>query len=522
MNLDKGIINHWANLFESEEAKANGTYVTEKIGPEQIDEATLQGFKKEDFEEIVKSINQELKSKRLESWSATLLGSGEDFTIVLDDSNSEPPHFDTEYYSADGAYDEWYEVKSYERERVMKIVFNEIDREIKNASENFQFVNTYVDDEESGESHTMYKMVPKAKAKKLVDDAVRNLIDKEYNMMRKLPQEKREKFFRDHSWPRFALMAANNGQYISNRTDNISAPYSIDGFGRMLMDMAEKIGAYTREDFQNLVGKDELETGFDMDGNEKKKERDQRGEFDSATWNIRESEDGNGKEIIDTFTNILNCGLPKPELKKMLASLETLKGKEDMINQAELERLITMYKSELGGDVGEEEMVGEVMSPAEIMASWNKNHADDEKKAAEEKAKKDAETQARGIKRITITEVGSDGTIKYTIVKNDGTEREEVSKGIGTDDEEFKRTKRMLRTMSGKTPDDLDVFVAMLRRAFDSASKTPIQWYYHFDRGDEGRLDDDWYYRPSEDYFGYTPDFVQSIFDAGGRVGGMI
>ena len=62
----------------------------------------------------------------------------------------------------------------------------------------------------------------------------------------------------------------------------------------------------------------------------------------------------------------------------------------------------------------------------------------------------------------------------------------------------------------------------MLRRAFDSASKTPIQWYYHFVRGEEGRLDDDWYYRPSEDYLGYTPDFVQSIFDAGGRVPGMI
>lgn len=34
MNLDTGIINHWANLFECEEAKKNGTYVAEEIGSE--------------------------------------------------------------------------------------------------------------------------------------------------------------------------------------------------------------------------------------------------------------------------------------------------------------------------------------------------------------------------------------------------------------------------------------------------------------------------------------------------------
>lgn len=265
-------------------------------------------------------------------------------------------------------------------------------------------------------------------------------------------------------------MAATNKEYIGARTDGVGS-YSMNGCGRMLMDMAEKIGAYTWEDFQNLVGDEDLETGFDMnDPIEKQRRKDQDAEFDDATMNIREGENQDANQ----------------------------------------------------NDADNKEKIGDAMSPAEIMASWNKNHADDEKKAAEEKARKEAEAQARGIKQIIITSVSDDGTINYKIVKNDGTEKEDVSKGVGTDDEEFKRTKRMLRTMSGKTPDDLDVFVAMLRRAFDSASKTPIQWYYHFDRGDEGRLDDDWYYRPSEDYFGYTPDFVQSIFDAGGRVGGMI
>jgi hypothetical protein len=325
-----------------------------------VDEATIKGFTRDDFEDqgVVKHINDEFQRAKLKSWNAEILGSGEDFTIALTDSNSQPPHYDTEYYSADGAYDAWYENKQYEYEEATKIAFECVDHFITHASDNLQFVTTYKDDEDAGTSQAVYKMVPKTKAKKLIDDAIRRLVDQEYDTMRKLPQEKREKFFRDHSWPRFALMAANNGQYISNRTDNITASYSMDGFGRMLMDMAEKIGAYTWEDFQNLVGKDELETGFDMDGNEKKKERDQRGEFDSATWNIRESEDGNGKEIIDTFTNILNCGLPKPELEKMLASLETLKGKEDMINQTELERLITMYKRKLGGNVSEDGVPG--------------------------------------------------------------------------------------------------------------------------------------------------------------------
>lgn len=72
------------------------------------------------------------------------------------------------------------------------------------------------------------------------------------------------------------------------------------------------------------------------------------------TSQFGESAGSTGKELIDSFTNFLNQGLPKSELRKTLDSLMTLVGKDDVINQTELKRLIVMYKRALGeGTLGE-------------------------------------------------------------------------------------------------------------------------------------------------------------------------
>jgi len=52
-------------------------------------------------------------------------------------------------------------------------------------------VTTFKDGDYDEQSRTIYKMVPKASAKKAIDDAIRNLVDSEYNQMRKIPQQKR-------------------------------------------------------------------------------------------------------------------------------------------------------------------------------------------------------------------------------------------------------------------------------------------------------------------------------------------
>ena len=88
---------------------------------------------------------------------------------------------------------------------------------------------------------------------------------------------------------------------------------------------------------------------------EKQRRKDQDAEFDDATMNIREGENQDANQ----------------------------------------------------NDADNKEKIGDAMSPAEIMASWNKNHADDEKKAMATVSKKRGAAAARQSGRSPLHRTGA-------------------------------------------------------------------------------------------------------------------
>lgn len=151
----------------------------------------------------------------------------------------------------------------------------------------------------------------------------------------------------------------------------------------------------------------------------------------------------------------------------------------------------------------------EAMSIEDILKRSAEIKARHDAERAEEQAKK----EQGDVKSITITDVDEDGTIKYVIERKDGS-RENCTQEGNFDESEIRKMKRTLSQMSGRTPDDKDIYVALFRSYLSSGAKTPIKWYYEFGRS-RGELDDKWFYSPSEDYLGHTPDFVQSLYDNG-------
>lgn len=156
----------------------------------------------------------------------------------------------------------------------------------------------------------------------------------------------------------------------------------------------------------------------------------------------------------------------------------------------------------------------EAMSIDDILNAHKDKEEEQKKKEAEEKARKEKEDFDKRIESITITDIKDDNSIKYVIKYADGRTKDDTFPGIDMDDEYAKKMRYTLRKMSGKTPDEYDIAIAMMRAAFDRASKTPIKWFYEFDKSN-GELDDDWYYKPNEDYFGWSKSDIDAMVDSG-------
>lgn len=348
MNLDKNLIRHWATLFESEESKKNGTYIVcEELNDKiknadgtAVDESSYDDSALT-FEDVQEKINQSKESfKNLFGViDVYAKGQGEDWAIFVELANRRI-RFDSQYGEPiDDDLDGEYADACKESVETIK---NEIlGREAgNNFVSEFAFEldwdgerlvdKKYIDQA----SATVMKIVPKKNASQ---DNKRYFAERSaelYKMAQKMQV--------DAGADRMTLRKRSN--YIWNKYAELELQYFLWGHDERDFDeFLETVGGYGKEELMAAIrGKHE-------------------GDIDESRCgdSIQEDKESNaGKEIIDTFTNILNYGLPKPELEKMLASLETLKGKEDMINQTELERLITMYKRKLGGDVSEDGVPG--------------------------------------------------------------------------------------------------------------------------------------------------------------------
>lgn len=141
-------------------------------------------------------------------------------------------------------------------------------------------------------------------------------------------------------------------------------------------------------------------------------------------------------------------------------------------------------------------------------------------KARNEKEREQEKLDKNPIEKIIVNSISPDDySIEYTIVRRNGEKSTATSPGFSTDDEYYKKMYKTLKKMSDgtKQPDEYDVAVAMLRAPFDANSKTPIKWEY-CNVGDESNpedMDKEWYFRPSEDYFGWTPADIDAMVDSG-------
>lgn len=63
-----------------------------------------------------------------------------------------------------------------------------------------------------------------------------------------------------------------------------------------------------------------------------------------ARFKKKDDVDESSGDVVKTYTDLINCNLPRHELVRLLDSLESMRGKPDVVNQTELERLVTMYR----------------------------------------------------------------------------------------------------------------------------------------------------------------------------------
>ena len=166
-------------------------------------------------------------------------------------------------------------------------------------------------------------------------------------------------------------------------------------------------------------------------------------------------------------------------------------------------------------DIGDGKVTEAGMSPAEIMRQWRQKKAAQDAADAEKKKKDDEAKAGRKIVQITITDVTDDGEIKYTIRRADGSTSEETERS--PDDESVENMRKDLRRMRpGKVFDDMDIYVALLRRGYSmNPGGGDIRWFYDFrlDPGKRpgadnparrGSLDKDWVFDTSTWMPGFT------------------
>jgi hypothetical protein len=87
----------------------------------------------------------------------------------------------------------------------------------------------------------------------------------------------------------------------------------------------------------------------------------------------------------------------------------------------------------------------------------------------------------------------------------------------------YKSTEKLLWGSLGREPTEDEVVLGIMKRSFDGQNKgtadkpaKPIEWKYEFN---DGKKLESWFYEPSEDYRGASPDEVEAHLSGGARLG---